>query len=157
MFWNKNKFIGLIATSLLVVSLICVSILFKKDSVENKGHLGQAIEVHIGQNVIEAEVANTEDTIIRGLSGREKLGDRSGLLFIFVKPGNYGFWMKDMNFPIDIIWLDENKKIVFIKKDAAPSSFPEVFYPNSLSVYVLEVISGFSEKNNLKNGDQIYF
>jgi uncharacterized membrane protein (UPF0127 family) len=65
--------------------------------------------------------------------------------------------MKDMNFPIDIIWISEDLNIVYIKKDARPELFPESYRPETKAKYVLEVVSGFSEKNNLKVGDRVEF
>jgi uncharacterized membrane protein (UPF0127 family) len=65
--------------------------------------------------------------------------------------------MKNMNFPIDIIWIGEDLRVVYIKKDAKPESYPEAFTPNQDAKYVLEVFSSFSEKNNLKVGDRVEF
>ena len=109
-----------------------------------------------GQN-IKIELALTEETQAQGLSGRLLLKEDEGMLFVFERPGNYSFWMKDMNFPIDIIWLDEYKKVIYIKKDARPELFPESYGPETNSKYVLEVVSGFSEKNNLQVGDRVEF
>jgi uncharacterized protein len=109
-----------------------------------------------GQNV-KVELALTPKEQEKGLSGRENLADDAGMLFVFKNPGKYSFWMKDMNFPIDIIWLNENFKVIYIKKNAEPSSYPDSFGSGVDSKYVLEVNSGFSEKNNLKEGDLVKF
>ena len=77
------------------------------------------------------------------------------MLFVFDHPAQYPFWMKDMNFPIDIIWIDENLKVIFIKKNAVPESYPEVFTSPQNSKYVLEVVAGFSDKYNIKIGDKV--
>ena len=79
------------------------------------------------------------------------------MLFIFEKPGKYYFWMKDMNFPIDMIWIGEDMRVIYIKKNAQPESFPKTYGPDIDSKYVLEVVAGFSEKNNLKEGDRAEF
>ena len=60
--------------------------------------------------------------------------------------------MKEMNFPIDIIWLDENLKIVAIKENAMTESYPEVFTPSTPARYVLEVPAGFVQKNKISVG-----
>jgi len=104
-----------------------------------------------GQN-IKVDLALTPAQQSQGLSGRTGLGTDEGMLFIFDKPGIYPFWMKDMNFPIDIIWMDENLQVVYIKKDARPELYPETYEPDTNIKYVLEVPSGFSENNNLKEG-----
>src|SRR3989344_9410884 len=106
---------------------------------------------------IKVDLASTPGEQGQGLSGRAPLKEDEGMLFVFERPGKYSFWMKDMNFPIDIIWLDEYKKVIYIKKDARPELFPESYGPETNSKYVLEVVSGFSEKNNLQVGDRVEF
>ena len=111
----------------------------------------------IGNTEIKIEIANDDQSRIKGLSGRDSLEEDEGMLFIFDYPDKHSFWMKEMNFPIDIIWLDDNKKIVFIKKEARPESYPESFSSPIDSLYVLEVNASFSDKNNLKVGDEASF
>jgi len=120
--------------------------------------------VKIAGQMLKVELALTKEEQERGLSLRKDLKEDEGMLFVFNTPDKYSFWMKDMNFSIDIIWLaqpeaglGEDLHVVYIKKDAKPESFPEIFEPNENSKYVLEVISGFSEKNNLKEGDNAKF
>ncbi len=113
--------------------------------------------VEIAGENIKVDLALTPDEQAKGLSGRGELKEQEGMLFVFEKPAKHVFWMKDMNFPIDIIWLNENREIVYIKTDARPELFPETYAPNENAKYVLEVVSGFSDKNNLKVGDQVQF
>ena len=65
--------------------------------------------------------------------------------------------MKGMNFPIDIVWITEDMKVIYIKKDAWPESYPETFGPDINAKYILEINAGFSDKNNLKEGDRVLF
>ncbi len=111
--------------------------------------------VLIAGQSIKVDLALTKETQIQGLSGRAELKENEGMLFIFDHSGIYPFWMKDMNFPIDMIWVNENMKVVYIKKNARPELFPEMYTPNENAKYVLEVVSGFSDKNNLKVGDEV--
>lgn len=74
------------------------------------------------------------------------------MLFIFETPGQHGFWMKDMNFSIDIVWIDENLQIVGIDKNIAPETFPNIFYPNQLVKYVLEIPAGYSDAHRIGLG-----
>lgn len=113
--------------------------------------------VRIAGQDVKVELAHSETERERGLSGRQTLSGNEGMLFVFDQPGKYSFWMKDMNFPIDIIWMDEDLKIVYIKKDAKPELYPEQYQSDDNAKYVLEVVSGFSEKNNLKIGDSALF
>jgi uncharacterized membrane protein (UPF0127 family) len=101
------------------------------------------------------EYADTPSLRARGLSGRSALPEDAGLLFSFEENDKHGIWMKDMRFPIDIIWLNEAGTIVGLTKDAEPESFPEVFYPESDARYVLETNVGFVAKHHLKLGDRL--
>jgi len=58
-----------------------------------------------------------------------------------------------MNFPIDMIWIGEDMKVIYIKKNAEPESYPETFGPDANAKYVLEILAGFSDQNNLQVGD----
>lgn len=98
--------------------------------------------LQIGEQIFKLEIADEPEELARGLSGREKLPEDYGLLFVFPKPGRHGFWMKDMKFPIDIIWLDENKEIISITKNLEPNSYPQVFYPPRDIKYALEINTG---------------
>lgn len=113
--------------------------------------------VKIGEVVLKTDTAETREEREQGLSGRTELKEDESLLFIFDYSGIYSFWMKDMNFPIDMIWIGENGEIVYIKKNAEPSSYPEAFTPTGNAKYVLETVSGFADKNNIKVGDKVEF
>ncbi len=90
-----------------------------------------------------------------GLSNSKQLDASHGMLFIFNEEGKHGFWMKDMNYSIDIVWLNKNKEIIGIKNNVKPSTFPTIFGEEYISSYVLELPSGFSIKNDLKVGEKI--
>ncbi len=109
---------------------------------------GQSIKVDLALTAVEQQ---------KGLGGRNGLKENEGMLFVFDQPGKYYFWMKGMNFPIDIIWIGEDMKVVYIKKNAQPEAFWETYGPDTNVKYVLEIIAGFSEKNNLKVGDNVLF
>lgn len=117
--------------------------------------------VKIAGQKIKVDLALTPAQQNQGLSGRSALLENEGMLFVFDTPGKYSFWMKDMNFPIDMIWIQgENTadlKIVYIKKNARPELYPETYGPDREANYVLEVVSGFAEKNNLQVGDSVEF
>lgn len=101
---------------------------------------GPALKV--GDTLIPVDVADTQEKRTRGLSGREALQRNTGLLFIFDTSGKHGFWMKDMNFPIDIVWIDENWRVVSVESGVEPETYPTVFYPEESAKYVLELNSG---------------
>lgn len=120
-----------------------------------------ATSVTIGATTVAVEVANTDAARSLGLSGRTSLAEGSGMLFIFDTPGNYGFWMKDMNFPIDILFIDASGGIVSIAADASPAGYhqdpPQVFYPAAPAKYVLEVPAGFAARHGIKAGQTAAF
>lgn len=95
-----------------------------------------------------------------GLSEKKSLDENSGMLFTFDKPGYYSFWMKNMKFPIDIIFIKDNK-IVTIHENVKPPKTPNesvpIFKPEAESDKVLEINAGLSQKYGFKNGDEIKF
>jgi uncharacterized protein len=110
----------------------------------------------INGKTISLIVVDTEETREVGLGGRDGLADNQAMLFIFDKPDFYEFWMKDMKFPIDIIWLGTDRKIVHIENNVSPETYPDTtFMPESEALYVLETPAGFAEKNNIKIGDVV--
>jgi len=155
---NKSKkyfFYILFAIFLfLVVFFTYNSNFYKKTSNQNFSEINY---IKIRENIVKVDLALTSKEQERGLSGRNELKNGEGMLFIFNKPAKYSFWMKEMNFPIDIIWIDEGFSVIYIKKNAEPLSYPEIFYPSLDAKYVLEVPALFSEKNNLEIGDFVKF
>lgn len=109
----------------------------------------------INEVSIPVDVANTDPERTQGLSGKSALDEKAGLLFVFEQPDTYGFWMKDMQFPIDIIWIDETWVVVDITENISPDTFPRVFKPQTPIKYVLEVNAGFATKNNISVGDVV--
>jgi len=111
--------------------------------------------IYINDMPMWVDVADSVKEIKTGLSGRTTLEIGQGMLFIFDKLDFYGMWMKDMNFPIDIIWINENLQIIDIKTQVLQKSYSEIFYPVQKALYVIEVNAGFSELNNIKIGDKV--
>ncbi len=109
--------------------------------------------------VIYAELAVTDQERQKGLMFREGINPDQGMLFVFEREGIHSFWMKNMKFSIDIIWVDRDKRIVHIeenvppcKTEDCPSYAPEVF-----SKYVLEIKGGFSKEYGLELYDRLEF
>ena len=98
-------------------------------------------------------IADTPTERVKGLSGRKSLAENQIMLFIFDYPDYYKIWMEDMKFPIDIIWLDENKKITHVEENISPETFPETFFPPEKSLYIIEANAGFARKNDLQVGN----
>ena len=112
--------------------------------------------LQLNKTIIKAEIARTSAQRAQGLSGRRALGTDEGMLFVFPQDTAPGFWMKEMNFAIDIVWLDSSGAIVEINKNLNPDSFPQLFYPPRPIRYVLELPAGLTDKLQLKTGDIIH-
>ena len=91
----------------------------------------------------------------KGLSDHEPLAADEGMLFIFPTEGTYSFWMKDMRFPIDVLWISREKKVVDMWQNATPESFPLAFTPKTVAMYVLELPADFATHNNVRIGDMV--
>jgi len=111
--------------------------------------------VFVSETEVAVEIADTPEKRAQGLSGKESLGENEGMLFVFETPGVYAFWMKDMRFPIDIIWIGDDLRVAHITHNAAPESFPETFQPPAPVRYVLEVNAGFAETHAVSASNSI--
>ncbi|MDO8573009.1 MAG: DUF192 domain-containing protein [bacterium] len=109
----------------------------------------------VGNINIYVDIADTPLLRESGLSGRNTLLDNQGMYFVFDRSGIYSFWMKEMNFPIDIIWIGEHMSVVDITESVLPSSFPQTFTSRVPARYVLEVQAGFAERHRVNIGDQV--
>lgn len=103
----------------------------------------------IGSTTVQASVAKTWPDRIKGLSDTPYLPEEVVKFFVFDSLGFHSIWMKDMNYAIDIIWLDETGKIVHLVEGAAPESYPAMFLPEKEAKYVVETVSGFIQKNQI--------
>lgn len=112
--------------------------------------------VQIGGLVIPVEVADDFESRRIGLSYRETLAEDAGMLFVMPDKQRASFWMKDMNFPLDIVWIYDNK-IVNIHENLAPEgSQPVNSYSSKFPInYVLELNGGFVARNGVEVGDEI--
>ena len=87
----------------------------------------------------ELEIADTPALREQGLSHRPSLDSNQGMLFEFREPAKQCFWMKDMQFSLDILWFDAEKKLIYQQQNVAPSSFPHNFCSSSPALYVVEI------------------
>ena len=110
-------------------------------------------QVHIGSGVYSPVVARTTPELTQGLSSVKSIPMNGGLLMDFGTDGYHGIWMKDMNFPLDIVWLDKSKKVVYIVMNAPPENpATTVFKSKDPARYVLEVPAGSVKKSGIKAG-----
>jgi len=111
--------------------------------------------VEIGGREISVEIADEPDEQVQGLSGREGLPENEGMLFVFERPGFYKFWMKEMRFAIDVVWIGADWKIVGVSRNVLPESYPGAILPPARAQYVLELDAGLAAKYGLKPGDNV--
>lgn len=122
--------------------------------------VGQFMQSHgsvvVGDVKVKVEIADEPLEMQQGLSNRESLGKNHGMLFVFAEPGQPAFWMKDMKFPIDIIWI-QGEKIVDIAPNLPPlaGDYVSTYEPRVPANYVLEVNAGFAEEHGVKIGDEV--
>ncbi|MFB5632832.1 MAG: DUF192 domain-containing protein [Nitrosopumilus sp.] len=104
---------------------------------------------------LEVQIADTEPRRVRGLMFQDQLSYDQGMIFVFDEPGLYSLWMLNMQFSLDMMWFDENGKIVHIEQDVPPCKAAleiatcQSVVPEKEAVYVLEVTAGFIEQNNI--------
>lgn len=115
------------------------------------------VDVSIGDVTFTAELAANEARRAKGLGGRQSLGENEAMLFKFSGNGFHSFWMKDMLFPIDIIWIQDTV-IVDIQKDAAipiSQNDSQIYTPENQANNVLEINAGLVERYGFKIGDLV--
>lgn len=112
-------------------------------------------EISLDQEKFDVYLVDDDIERAKGLSDQKKY--TKGMLFVYEENGNHQIWMKDMFFDIDIIWLNEDREVVHIERDARKDSYPTIFSSPKKSRYVLEMKSGFAEQVGLELGDRFEF
>lgn len=110
--------------------------------------------VLVGSQVFVVEWAETNEARKRGLGGHAELCARCGMLFVFDRADRYGFWMQDMTFSLDILWIADHH-VVFVKKNFAPTD-PSIVVPPVPADLVVEVPAGTVEKLGIHVGDRVW-
>ncbi len=107
--------------------------------------------VVVGSHTIPVSIADTNALRSKGLSGTAALPTGTGMLFVFDTPAKHGFWMKDMHYPLDIVWIDSLCSVLGVVT-ADPQSYPEIFYPPTDVSYVLELNAGEASSSGMNVG-----
>ena len=116
----------------------------------------KAPKVVINNHTFSVTVAKTDKEKQIGLSETKKLDKNQGMLFVFDQPDYYSFWMKNMKFPIDIIYINGDK-VTTVINSAEPVSNGQlpIYQPKEKSDKVIEINAGLSKTYNIKNGSQV--
>jgi uncharacterized protein len=116
------------------------------------------VKVSVGRTVIHVEVADNEYRKWKGLSWRENLGENEGMYFVYESAVIPAFWMYGMQFPLDFIWINEDK-VVEVSENIQPpgkaEETPVTLSPGTKVTGVIEVNAGFVKRNNIKTGDTV--
>lgn len=149
---NKKRLIFLILMALLLVS---GGLLF------NGPKQTEIIEVRFPSGVkLQAEVADTPEKLLFGLAFRPSLPDDEGMIFLFEESGHHKVWTKGFQFPVDMIWVDESKQIVYMKEFAEPCHKDPCSWhgpPPAKARYIIEANAGFIQRSDAKVGEELVF
>lgn len=155
---SQNKILSaIILITFFFVGLYGYRCLFEKvcENTSIDKFVRHDIMIAMPHGTMNVEVADTKSSRELGLSGRPSMKDDEGLLFVFDIPGRYGFWMKDMAFPLDLVWINQNGIVVEVERDAKPDSYPKAFMNASPATYVLELNAGIAEQQGLFIGSKV--
>jgi len=149
----KRLVIGVVVVGLLIGAIAAAYYLYPQPGMTNR--------IELDGVTLTVELATTPTAQQQGLSDRDSMGADHGMLFVFNQAAEWGFWMHEMRFPLDIIWFNPNRQVVFIEPDLtpcppAPANCP-VYAPPINAMYVLEVNAGFVQANGVKLGDTFSF
>lgn len=158
---NKNKIYVtaaiIVCVGVLLAWFLCTFAPPANDSIVTDAPRvsGNFRTVQIGKAAIRVELATTEAEQILGLSGRTSLATSTGLLFVFKNLGRCGIWMKDMNFPIDVLWITDDLKVSDIVENMTPASYPKVYASHVPVKYVLELPVGTVRDGGIAVGQDV--
>lgn len=138
----------------VILSLLILAALFVVTMYFTRPVTKQATIIVDSKVKITVEIADTEEKRAQGLSNREKLGENEGMLFVFDGPGFYRFWMKDMKFDLDFIWI-ANGRVVDITENVSHNNQKTLYFSKVPLNMILEVNAGFAGKNGVEIGNNI--
>ncbi len=113
--------------------------------------------LRIGAHTIAAQLAVTNAELQKGLGGRPCIPANQGMLFVFAQQGLYPFWMKDMSFSIDIVWINTQHVVVAVRRDLSPATYPQTYVSGEPARYVLELQANRARSLCIVKGTTIAF
>jgi uncharacterized membrane protein (UPF0127 family) len=144
---RKTKFLfGSVVAVVLVI--ICASYVVWSGTKADT----DIVKLKVADQTFDLLIADDTDERQIGLSNRESLPENQGMIFYFESPSKHCFWMKDTKIPLDIIWLNEKKKVVHVKYNAQPGSYPESYCPEDPASAVIELNAGRLTPDQIKVG-----
>lgn len=141
----------------IIVAVSLLGILIVMSIVSLVKEANKDCNLYLGEECFLVERVDTDENRQQGLSGRKSIARNQAMLFSFEDNDKHCFWMKDMHFSIDMMWLDEQKKIVHIEETVSPDTYPKTFCPSESARYVIEVKAGTSSRLDLEVGQALSF
>ena len=136
-----------------VLGLICYGVLVVVQQL-----MRRPISLSVGRATLAAEVVQKPAELKKGLAGRKKLESQQAMLFVFPQDKRWTIWMKGMDIPLDILWLDANKKVIHIETDVQPDGEPHKEYqPDKPARYVVEAAAGVVKRYGIRVGQSATF
>lgn len=115
----------------------------------------QHVAIFIDNLGVRVTIADEPEERRQGLSGVAEIGDLEGKLFVFDQMGQHSIWMKDMEFPIDLIFIDNNLRVVDTIENVRPDSYPQTFTSDKPARFVLEVNAFFVNSFQVEEGQKV--
>jgi uncharacterized membrane protein (UPF0127 family) len=149
---NRYIYLG----ALIVVGSVLTFFFYRTPSPREVVPIESVPDATFGGVSLKLEYATTTLDQEKGLGGRASLPEKQGMLFVFENNARYGFWMKDTRIPLDIFWLDSDRRVISLAESVATSTYPNVFYPSRPARYVLETNAGFARAHGIATGTLLY-
>ena len=145
----KYLLFALVACALMIGVLVVARHTTNKD-------VNATLHSSVDLRTLHLEFVRSSEAREQGLSGRDKLQKNQAMVFDFRDNADGRcFWMKDMNFSIDILWLNDEHKVVKVVESASPSSYPESFCSTSKPTYVVELVAGQAKALQIREGKTV--
>jgi uncharacterized protein len=151
---------GIIAIGLLCLSLHSTA--FGERASMSRMSESPLMPIHTPSGIIiQAEIADTPQKRATGLMYRDHLKKDHGMLFVFNEPQAWTFWMKNTKIPLDLIWMDGKKRVIYIERNVpictrTDETCPQ-YRPNDDALFVLELAGGTVDGYKIEKGSQLQF
>ena len=109
-----------------------------------------------GTEAVKMDALTTKQEQMKGYTNRTRPEDNHGFLYVLDKPSRYAYWMKNMLFTTDVVWLDGQLRVIDLKASVKPETYPDqIFEPIQPASYMLEFPDGFITRNRITIGDTV--
>ncbi len=146
---RKDSFAWL-GVGIIVVGVLAAGIFFMREQYDTT-------TIRLGDGVFSARIVATDAAQRKGLGGVAELPEQQAMLFVYETDQVNDIWMKDMKIPIDVVWLDSTKKVVYIETSMQPDSYPKTYGPAVRTRYIIEFAEGTVAKKGIKLGAKAAF